>query len=202
MLLKTRINLRELKLRRLRFKRITYRSALILLGIVAMVILAFNFWFIDHAKDALEQIVYNQSKGKLRLKVSKFKFNWVTNKIELENASIHSTDTTAATSYSVNTERISIKARGFLPLLIKKEILIDSIRLTATTLIITLFAPKKHTLKHKDTTVDNSSSVSQEIGRISNSITQVINVLEVDKFRLNSESYSLVNKNNQNETLY
>jgi len=198
--LKTRINLRELKLRRLRFKRITYRSALILLGIVAMVILAFNFWFIDHAKDALEQIVYNQSKGKLRLKVSKFKFNWVTNKIELENASIHSTDTTAATSYSVNTERISIKARGFLPLLIKKEILIDSIRLTAPNVIFTRHAPKKHTLKHKDTTVDNSFSVAQEMGRISNSITQVINVLEVDKFRLDSGSFSLVNKTKPHET--
>src|SRR5690606_41324503 len=137
-----------------------------------MVILAFNFWFIDHAKDALEQIVYNQSKGKLRLKVSKFKFNWVTNKIELENASIHSTDTTAATSYSVNTERISIKARGFWPLLIKKEILIESIRLPAPNVIVTRHAPTKHTLTHKDPTVDHSFSAAQEMGPSSNSTPQ------------------------------
>ncbi|MCH5716950.1 AsmA family protein [Niabella hibiscisoli] len=194
--MKKKINLRELKLKRLRFKRLRYRTLLILLGIVATVVLAFNFWFIDHAEEALEQIVYSQSKGKLKLKVSKFKFNWIKNKIELQEASIFSTDTTAATSYAVNTKNISIKARGFLPLLFKREILIDSIRLVSPGLVFTRNKPRN---KVKDTTNDNTFSVAEEMGRISKSITDAINVLQIDKFRLDDGSFSLIDKTRAGE---
>ncbi len=94
---------------------------LILLGIVATVVLAFNFWFIDHAEEALEQIVYAQSKGKLKLKVSKFKFNWIKNKIELQEASIFSTDTTAATSYAVNSKISASRQEGFYRCFLKEK---------------------------------------------------------------------------------
>lgn len=169
---------------------------LILLGIVATVVLAFNFWFIDHAEEALEQIVYAQSKGKLKLKVSKFKFNWIKNKIELQEASIFSTDTTAATSYAVNSKNISIKARGFLPLLFKREILIDSIRLVSPSVVFTRNRARN---KIKDTTSDNTFSVAEEMGRISKSITDAINVLQIDKFRLDDGSFSLIDKTRAGE---
>ncbi|WP_162818011.1 hypothetical protein U0035_15945 [Niabella yanshanensis] len=194
--MKTKINLRELKLKKLRFKRLRYRTMLILLGVVATVVLAFNFWFIDHAEEALEQIVYSQSKGKLKLKVAQFKFNWIKNKIELQDASIFSTDTTAATSYAVNSKNISIKARGFLPLLFNREILIDSIRLVSPGVVFTRNRPRN---KVKDTTSDNTFSVAEEMGRISKSITNAINVLQIDKFRLDDGSFSLVDKTRAGE---
>lgn len=194
--MKKKISLRELKLKKLRFKRLRYRTMLILLGIVATVVLAFNFWFIDHAEEALEQIVYAQSKGKLKLKVSRFKFNWIKNKIELQEASIFSTDTTAATSYAVNSKNISIKARGFLPLLFKKEILIDSIRLVSPSVV---FTRNKARTRIKDTTSDNTFSVAEEMGRISKSITDAINVLQIDKFRLDDGSFSLIDKTRAGE---
>ncbi|WP_346237843.1 hypothetical protein ABDK00_002060 [Niabella insulamsoli] len=197
--MKTKIRLRELKLRKLRFKRLRYRTMLVLLGIVATVVLAFNFWFIDHAEEALEQIVATQSKGKLRLKVAEFKFNWLTNKIELRQASIFSTDTTAATSYAINTKKISIKARGFLPLLFNREILIDSIQLSSPNVV---FTRNKARIKSKDTTVVDTSesfSVAEEMGRISNSLTNAINVLQIDKFRLDNGSFSLIDRTKTSE---
>ncbi len=194
--MKKKINLRELKLKKLRFKRLRYRTMLILLGIIATVVLAFNFWFIDHAEEALEQIVYSQSKGKLKLKVAKFKFNWINNKIELQEASIFSTDTTAATSYAVNSKNISIKARGFLPLLFNREILIDSIRLVSPGVVFTRNRPRN---KVKDTTIDNTFSVAEEMGRISRSITDAINVLQIEKFRLDDGSFSLIDKTRAGE---
>lgn len=197
--MKTKINLRELKLKRLRFKRLRYRTVIILTGIIATVILAFNFWFIDHAEEALEQIVYTQSKGKLKLKVGNFKFNWIKNNIELEKASIYSADTTAATSYAVNTDRITIKAKGFLPLLFRKEINIDSIRLSSPSVVFTRHTPRVKENKVKDSLEDNSFSVAEEMGRISSSITDAITLLKIDKFRLDNGSFSLVNKVNINE---
>lgn len=196
--MKTKINLRDLKLKKLRFKRLRYRTLLILLGIIATVVLAFNFWFIEHAEEALEQIVSSQSKGKLKLKVSKFKFNWINNKIELQEASIFSTDTTAATSYAVNTKKIDIKARGFLPLLFNREILIDSIRLSAPSVVFTRNKARKK-LKDSLSKENSTFSVAEEMGRISKSITDVINVLEIEKFRLDDGSFSLVDKTRASE---
>ncbi|MFT4092684.1 MAG: hypothetical protein QM640_03505 [Niabella sp.] len=197
--MKKKINLRELKLKRLRFKRLTYRSSLILLGIIATIIIAFNFWFIDHAKDTLEQIVYNQSKGKLRLKVSDFKFNWIRNKIELDTASIISTDSTAPVLYSVNTDRITIKARGFLPLLFRKQILIDSIRLHNPNIVFTRIEEKAvKSAAYKDSVKslngDDKFSVAREMGRITQSITDAINVLQVSRFALDNGSFSLIDR--------
>ncbi|GAB3426899.1 AsmA family protein [Niabella aquatica] len=197
--MKKKINLRELKLRRLRFKRFTYRTGLILFGIIATAILAFNFWFIDHAEEALEQIVYTQSKGKLKLKVGRFRFNWIKNKIELQKASIISNDSTIATSYAVNTKRILIKARGFLPLLFNREILIDSIRLQSPAVVFTRNIPRVKNKAGKDTSNSNFS-VAEEMGRISKSITDAINVLQIDKFRLDDGSFSLIDNTQKNET--
>lgn len=183
---------------RLRFRRITYRTSILLIGIVATVILAFNFWFIDHAEEALEQIVYSQSNGKLKLKVKEFKFNWIKNNIELNEASIRSTDTTAATSYAVNTKKIKIKARGFLPLLFNKEILIDSIRLSDPDVVFTRNIAR---VKNKTDEIDTGKkfSVSEEMGRISKSISDVINVLHIDKFRIDNGSFSLIDKTREKE---
>lgn len=196
--MKTKINLRELKLKRLRFKRRQFRIGIISLGIIATVILAFNFWFIDHAEEALEQIVDSQSGGKLRLKVKKFKFNWIKNKIELHQASIYSTDTTVA-SYAVNSKEIRLKARGFLPLLFNREILIDSIRIASPSVIFTRYTEKTKISKAdrdsiKAATGDTSFSVAKEMGRITQSITDVINVLHIDKFRLDDGRFTLIDK--------
>lgn len=202
--MKKKINLKELKLLRLRGRRLTYRSLLITIGIIATVIVAFNFWFIDHAEDALEQIVYRQSKGKLKLKVADFKFNWIKNKIELDTASIISTDSTQPVLYSVTTDRISIKARGFLPLLIRKQILIDSIRLSAPNIVFTrIEAKQKKSAAYKDSVKaangNEKFSVAEEMGRISQSITDAINMLQVHQFRLDNGSFSLIDKTKPND---
>lgn len=196
--MKKKINLRELKLLRLRFKRLTYRTGLILFGIIATAILAFNFWFIDHAEEALEQIVYTQSKGKLKLKVGKFRFNWIKNNITLEDASIFTNDSTIATSYAVNTKHIRIKARGFLPLLFNREILIDSIRLQSPGVVFTRNIARIKNKAGRDT-ANNEFSVAEEMGRISRSITDAINVLHIDKFRLENGSFSLIDNTKKNE---
>ncbi len=201
--MKTKINLRDLKLKRLRFKRLKFRTGLISLGIVATVILAFNFWFIDHAEEALEQIVYSQSKGKLRLKVKKFKFNWLSNKIELHQASIYSTDTTT-NAYAVNSKKIHLRPRGFLPFLFNREVLIDSINIASPSVIFTRYTEKtKLSRADKDSIKaaagDSTFSVAREMGRITQSITDAINVLHIDKFRLDNGRFVIVDRTRPEE---
>lgn len=197
--MKQRIKLRELKLRNLRFKRRQYRVLLVTLGIVATVVLAFNFWFIDHAEEAIEQIVSSQSNGKMKLKVGKFKFNWIKNKIELQDAVFYTTDTaTAATLYQLSTKKITVKAKGFLPLLFRKQILIDSIHLYAPSVVFTRIKvkdedtipkPRQDTL---NVAIEEEFSVAKEMGRISKTINNAISVLQIERFILDDGSFSLI----------
>ncbi|MCF3111617.1 hypothetical protein LL912_22715 [Niabella sp. CC-SYL272] len=202
--MKTRIRLKDLPRLSLRFRRRRHRFWLIVLGIVATVITAFNFWFIDHAENALEQIVERQSRGRLKLKVDKFKFNWIKNKIELQNALFYSTDSTARSLYNVNVKRITIKARGFLPLLFRKQILIDSIHLYTPAVTITRLSSR---LRKADrnrgspgNNADEKFSVALEMGKVSNSINDAINELKINRFILTDGSLSLIDNTRPQET--
>ncbi|MBO9593405.1 MAG: hypothetical protein J7599_10895 [Niabella sp.] len=202
--MKTRIRLKDLPRLNLRFRRRRHRFWLIVLGIIATVITAFNFWFIDHAETALEQIVERQSKGRLKLKVDKFKFNWIKNRIELQNALFYSTDSTAKSLYTVNTKRITIKARGFLPLLFRKQILIDSIHLYAPAVTITRLNPRVRRADRNRGSpaggADEKFSVALEMGKVSNSINDAINELKINRFILTDGSLSLIDNTRPQET--
>ncbi|ANH79929.1 hypothetical protein A8C56_02105 [Niabella ginsenosidivorans] len=176
---------------------------MITLGIFATVILAFNFWFIDHAEDAIEQIVDQQSKGKLKLKIEKFRFNWIKNRIELNKAVFYSADSSANSVYNVSVNRITIKAKGFLPLLFNKEILIDSIHLYSPSVTLTRLQVRTRTARKKDTTgtsADDHFTVSREMGRIAKSINDAINVLKINRFLLDNGSLSLIDNTRPEET--
>ena len=199
--MKKKINLRELKLKKLRFKRLRFRIVLIILGIFATVLLAFNFWFLDHSERALERIVERQSNGSIQLIVEEFKFNWITNKIELNNAVLRNTDTTAPTQYLFKSNHIAIKATGFLPLLFNR-ILIDSIHIYSPSVVVTMLRnnPQQNNqpiLKNENK--NESFSLAEEIGRITNAINNVIRELKINRFVLDDGSFSLVNKVNPRE---
>lgn len=196
--MKKKINLRQLSKLHLRFRRRQYRVGLISLGILATVILAFNFWFIDHAESVLEQIVETQSNHKLALRIGNFRFNWISNKIRIDSAVFYSKDTTANNLYRVNVSRINFKARGFLPLLFRKQLLIDSIHLYDPEIVFTRINKKE-----KDTTKTTSTedfSVAREMGRISQSINDAIEVLQINRFLIDNGSFSLVDQTNPSST--
>ncbi|MFT3903260.1 MAG: hypothetical protein QM727_08800 [Niabella sp.] len=195
--MKQKIKLKDLKSIKLRFKRRSYRTMLVVAGIFITVIVAFNFWFIEHAEDMLGQIVAQQSDGKLRLKVRDFKFNWITNKIELQDALFQTTDTSAPISSQLSAKRITVKAQGILPLLFRKQILIDSIHLYAPHVVITKLAPRVKrdiAVLQDSVSADNDLSVSRELGRISSSINEAIDLLKIDRFLLDEGSFTLIDK--------
>ena len=204
--MKQKIKLRELQLKSLRFKRRQYRVLLIGLGLFATVLIAFNFWFIDHAEEAIEQIVSAQSKGKLKLTIGKFRFNWLNNKIELNDAIFYTTDSTGSSLYQLSSKKITVKARGFLPLLFKSQLLIDSIHLYAPGVVFTkikkkekLSAAQKAEKDSISNTLDDEFSVPKEMGRISKSINEAINVLSIDKFVISGGSFALIDHTRPNE---
>lgn len=167
-----------------------YNKLLIGIGILAVLIVSFNFWFVNHAEEAIEELVYIQSNGRLKLKVEKFKFNWLRNKIELNHATFYTTDTSTVKT-KLSSPKIQIKARGILPLLFRNHLLIDSIHLQYPNFTVT-----KINAREKRSNINDSAnarfSVAKEMGKITNSINDAINVLNVNSFIIDQGSFSLI----------
>jgi len=167
------------------------------LGVLLVLMTAFHFWFIYHAEGLVEDLVSFQSKNTLALKVDKFKFNWFTYRMELRNPVFYSTSLTASTSYQFRIKKMDIRVRAILPLLFEKKILIDSLHLDNPDIIVT-----KLRVNTKDTTgrADTSVSLTQEMGRIYNSIQDALSVLDVNSFQIDKGKFSLINRINLSES--
>lgn len=171
-------------------RKLTKLAAFILGGLIILLVL-FHIWFMHHAKDLIEDLVHSQSNGKLNLKVQKFKFNWFTRKMELQQAVFYSTDTaTSATAYRFKVDRLKIQVKKILPVIFEKRFLIDSIHLVNPDISVTRLRSLRDTANINDT----SLSIPQEMGRIYHSIQDALEVLEVDRFQIDNGKFSLFNR--------
>lgn len=167
------------------------KIAAFILGGILLLLVAFHFWFMDHAEDLIEDLVHQQSNGKLNLKIKKFKFNWFSRKMELQQAVFYSTDTaTASTAYRFKVDRIKIQVQKILPLVFDKRFLIDSIHLVNPDITVT----RLRSVENSPSTADTSLSIPQEMGRIYNSIQDALEVLKVERFQIDNGKFSLINK--------
>jgi len=171
------------------------RITALVLGVILLLMSAFHFWFIHHAEGLIEDMVHRQSDGRIRLKVDKFGFNWFNYKMELKGADFTSTDSAAATAYEFNIPRVAIKVKEILPLILEKKILIDSIRVFDPDIRVVQLKSTKDTSESRDT----SLSLPHEMGRIYNSIQDALQVLKVDRFKIDRGKFSLINRIRSNE---
>lgn len=164
-------------------------------GLLALLI-AFHFWFINHAETFIENMVASQSNGKLHLKVKKFKFNWFSKHMELEKAHFYSTDTaTTNTAYDFNVQKVKLSVKGVLPFLIDKQLLIDSLSLIGPDITVTQLRPRQNL----DDTTNTQLSIPQEMGKVYNSIQEALDVLDVRMFYMQNAAFKLVNNSNTND---
>jgi hypothetical protein len=171
-------------------KKLTKIAAWILGGLVAMLV-SFHFWFVHHAEELIETLVHDQSNGKVNLKVKKFKFNWFSRKMELQDAVFYSTDTiTAPTAYRFKVDRLRIEVKKVLPIIFEKRFLIDSIHILNPDISVT----RLRSVKDTSALADTGLSIPHEMGRIYNSIQDALQVLEVDRFQIDNGTFSLNNK--------
>lgn len=176
-------------------KRFLKITAYITSGIFAL-LLIFHFWFIYHAESIIEDLVESGSKGKLKMDVRKFKFNWFSNKMELHNAVFFTTDTTTApVGYRFSVKNIRMDVKQVLPVILEKKLRFDSLLLSDPDITVTRFRIGKDTLLSSDTTL----SLPQEMGRVYNSIQDALQVLEVNRFHISNGKFTLVNKIKENE---
>ncbi|HEX2631165.1 MAG TPA: hypothetical protein VHM26_19255, partial [Chitinophagaceae bacterium] len=180
-----------------RFVRKFFKILGICVGSLLVLLIAFHFWFVHHAEEILEDLVYTKSNGKIRLDVRNFKFNWLSGKMELEDAVFYTTDTTeASSSYRFAVKKMKVRVKSVFPLLFRKQVLINTLSLEEPDIVVTrLRSSPKDTTKSKE-----DISIPREMGRIYHSIQDALQVLQVKKFEMENASFALVNKMQPDDT--
>ena len=162
----------------------------ITLGTLIVLLVAFHFWLKAHAKDLLENLVESKSHGKLKLKVEKFKFGYLSKNMELEKAVFYTTDTlTGPIAYRFSVDKIELKVQALLPIIFKKQILIDSLLLIDPDILVTQLKEADKSDKKK-----NVASLPEEMGRVYKSIQEALKLLQVKRFEINNARFTLANK--------
>jgi hypothetical protein len=163
----------------------------IFLGVVAVLIIAFHFWFINHAKGMLEDTVSEKTNGKIKLKIGKLRYNYFSQKMELDNAVFFTIDTlTAPSAYSFKVAQLRLQLNALLPLLLKKKLMIDSLFLQSPDIQVTILRHTADTLIKKK----ESISIPYEMGKVYKSIQDGLKVLKVNRFQIQNGTFTLVNK--------
>ena len=174
-----------------RFGKKLLKGTAIFLGILLVLLVGFHFWFKAHARQILEDMVESKSNGKVKLKIQKLHFNYFSRRIELEKAVFYNTDTvTGVSAYRFSVDKMQLQVKALLPLVFKKQILIDSLTLQNPVIEVTRLrvAEKSGNKIRKDV------SIPEEMGKVYSSIQDALQVLHVKRFQIDNGTFRLVNK--------
>lgn len=166
------------------------KTLLIVLGVIIVVGLGVQIWFVHNAKGILKDMVAARSHGKVKLELSQLTFNFFSNKLQVRQADLMSVDTTTSpTTYRIQFRRLTLRVASFWPLLLRKQMTLDSIKLLDPRIEITQW--------RKDTTtrtVREDLSIPRQMGTLYNSMLDVLESFGIRKIQITNARVSLINK--------
>lgn len=174
---------------RLRSKRILKITGLIT-GILLLLLFAFHTWINYNARHIIENLVETRSKGRLKMKLEKFRFSWFSRKVELTNAVIYTADSVnAVTAYRFEVQHIKLSVQKIWPIIFDNKLLIDSLNLDQPQIAVTRLKPLP-----SDSNRRKDVSIPEEMGKIYHSIQDALQTLQVNRFQINNARFTLTNR--------
>lgn len=152
---------------------------------VLLVLLALAYvWFIHHAESIIREIVHLKSNGKVALSLKSVTYNMGQRRLDLKEAVLYNTDSfSTKTAYRVAVRRLSLQLHALTPLILQRELVIDSIMINS---------PDIRVMK-LDTLEKKHGSLSRELGDLYHSILKGLSLFSVGHFQLDNGRFSLAN---------
>ena len=74
-----------------------------------LTVLGLHIWFVNNARTVLQQIVTTKSQGKIKLELSQLRFEFLSNKLQIREADLVSTNTVnPSTTYHVKFRKLTL----------------------------------------------------------------------------------------------
>ena len=148
----------------------------------AIVFTAFMVYFvaINRAESLLQQLVESQSKGELIFNVEKVKLDIIHLRFNFKHPELRTRDTiTSVTGYHIRANSVSFKAKSFIPFLIGKYIVVDS---------VIVQNPEIDVFKYR-TEIKKKVSLPEEMSKVYQSLEIVLDVLKLNYLHINSARF-------------
>ncbi len=163
---------------------------LVLLVVFALAVAGLHFWFVNNARKVLIEMVEKKSGGRLKLDLSQVKFNIFNNSLQIRQADLQSTDSmVATTTYHVQFSKLTLRVTSFWPLILRKQLLLDSIKLHDPQ--VEIFQWRKDT---SSVEVKDDISIPREMGKMYNSMLDVLEDFGIKRIKINNARVSLFNR--------
>ncbi|HVF96499.1 MAG TPA: hypothetical protein VM871_04225, partial [Flavisolibacter sp.] len=166
------------------------KISLIVSGIVVLAVVGLHIWFVNNARSVLINMVHTKSKGALKLELSQLSFDFFSNQLQIKEADVTSTDSLSQpATYHIKFSRLTLRVNSFWKLITQKKLLLDSIELQN---------PRVEVMQwRKDTsqkTTRDELSVTQEMGKLYNSMLDVLDDFGIRRIIISNAQLSLINK--------
>src|SRR5688572_8846611 len=98
------------------------KRLLVVAGVLALIVFGLHLWFVQNARRVLKQYISETSGGRFKLELSNIDLSLLTNRLQINNADLVSTDSsTAPITYHVSFTNISVKVGSLWSLLFQKK---------------------------------------------------------------------------------
>jgi hypothetical protein len=175
-------------------KRPSYKRLLTVLlvtcGVIILSVVGLHIWFVNNARGVLKNMVHTKSNGKIKLELSKITFDFFSKKLQVREADLTSTDSiTQPTTYHIKFRKLTLRVNSFWPLLFQKKLQLDSIKLHDP--LVEVMQWRRDTTQKRS---DDELSVTQEMGKLYNSMLDVLDDFGIRRIIINNAQLSLINK--------
>ena len=140
------------------------------------------FVAINRAESLLQQLVESQSKGELIFNVEKVKLDIIHLRFNFKHPELRTRDTIATvTGYHIRANSVSFKAKSFIPFLMGKHIVVDS---------VIVQNPEIDVFKYR-TEIKKKVSLPEEMSKVYQSLEIVLDVLKLNYLHINSAKFKI-----------
>ncbi|MBA2746395.1 MAG: hypothetical protein H0U44_09245, partial [Flavisolibacter sp.] len=167
-----------------------FRISLLVAGTLVLIVIFLHLWFVNNARNVLKAYISEQSQGKIQLNLSELGLNLWTNRLNINEAVLVSTDSlTAPITYHVSFSKLSLKVGSIWALLFQKRLLLDSVKLYNPS--ISIYQWKKDTTK---SLAREDLSIPQEMGKVYNSMQEALEEFGIRRIVIDNAQISLIDK--------
>jgi len=137
---------------------------------------------INRAESLLQQLVKAQSKGELIFNVDKVELDIIHLRFNFKHPELRTRDTiTTVTGYHIKANSVSFKAKSFIPFLMGKHIVVDS---------VIVLNPEIDVFKYM-AEIRKKVSLPEEMSKVYQSLEIVLDVLKLNYLHINSARFKI-----------
>jgi hypothetical protein len=153
--------------------------------VLGLLLGAGHLWLVRHARQLVEDAVFDASKGKVTLRIQNMNYHYRKKTFQLKNVVVFNNDTIGKNDrYNFAVPLLKLELISLGDLIFKKKLGIASLYISTPQI----------TLERKEKETEKAAALSTEMGQVYNEILSALQKLQITQLTIHQGSFSLINR--------